>query len=113
MKHTENHRSGYVAIIGKPNAGKSTLMNRLLGNKVSITTHKPQTTRHQIIHDVVIVSYRMKNLGDFACFFAFSDGLKAKMRIGVLGTRVLRTLFFHNGIIVTQISRYRNENPAR
>ena len=49
MKHTENHRSGYVAIIGKPNAGKSTLMNRLLGNKVSITTHKPQTTRHQIL----------------------------------------------------------------
>lgn len=45
----QEHRSGYVAIIGKPNAGKSTLMNRLLGNKVSITTHKPQTTRHQII----------------------------------------------------------------
>ncbi|TYP92199.1 GTP-binding protein Era [Fodinibius salinus] len=49
MENTENHRSGYVAIIGKPNAGKSTLMNRLLGNKISITTHKPQTTRHQII----------------------------------------------------------------
>jgi len=43
------HKSGYVAIIGKPNAGKSTLMNRLLGSKISITTHKPQTTRHQII----------------------------------------------------------------
>lgn len=49
MKNFENHRSGYVAIIGKPNAGKSTLMNRLLGSKVSITTHKPQTTRHQIL----------------------------------------------------------------
>lgn len=44
-----NHKSGYVAIIGKPNAGKSTLMNSLLGSKISITTHKPQTTRHQII----------------------------------------------------------------
>jgi GTPase len=43
------HKSGYVAIIGKPNAGKSTLMNRILGTKISITTHKPQTTRHQVV----------------------------------------------------------------
>ncbi len=43
------HKSGYIAIIGKPNAGKSTLMNRILENKISITTHKPQTTRHQIL----------------------------------------------------------------
>lgn len=43
------HKSGYVAIIGNPNAGKSTLMNTLLGSRISITTPKPQTTRHQII----------------------------------------------------------------
>ena len=43
------HKSGYVAIIGKPNAGKSTLMNNILGAKISITTHKAQTTRHQIV----------------------------------------------------------------
>ncbi len=47
---TENlHKSGYAAIIGKPNAGKSTLMNRILGSKISITTHKAQTTRHQVV----------------------------------------------------------------
>lgn len=45
----KQHKSGYAAIIGKPNAGKSTLMNRILGSKISITTHKPQTTRHQVV----------------------------------------------------------------
>jgi GTPase len=42
------HKAGFVAIIGKPNAGKSTLMNALLGEKLSIVTPKAQTTRHRI-----------------------------------------------------------------
>ena len=42
-------KSGFVSIIGAPNAGKSTLLNRMLGQKISITSKKPQTTRNRII----------------------------------------------------------------
>ncbi|GLJ19129.1 hypothetical protein SUGI_0343580 [Cryptomeria japonica] len=54
-----DHRSGYVAVIGKPNVGKSTLMNQMIGQKLSIVTDKPQTTRHRILGLCSAPDYQM------------------------------------------------------
>jgi len=64
---TPGFKSGYVALIGKPNTGKSTLMNALIGEKVSITAHRPQTTRHQILG--------IKTTHGYQCIFVDTPGI--------------------------------------
>ncbi|KAI8542497.1 hypothetical protein RHMOL_Rhmol08G0142400 [Rhododendron molle] len=54
-----NHRSGYVAVLGKPNVGKSTLSNQMIGQKLSIVTDKAQTTRHRILGLCSTPEYQM------------------------------------------------------
>ncbi|MCD4710836.1 MAG: GTPase Era [Bacteroidales bacterium] len=62
-----NHKAGYVNIIGKPNVGKSTLMNALVGEKLSIITSRAQTTRHRI-HGIL-------NAPDYQVIFSDTPGI--------------------------------------
>lgn len=70
MSDKINSHCGFVAIIGRPNVGKSTLLNNILGQKVSITSHKPQTTRHRLLG--------IKTEGDNQFVFVDTPGLQEK-----------------------------------
>jgi len=66
-----NNKTGYIAIIGRPNVGKSTLLNRILGEKLCITSRKPQTTRHKILG--------IKTTGETQAIYVDTPGLHQKI----------------------------------
>ena len=71
-KNIKKHRAGFVNIIGNPNVGKSTLMNALVGEKLSIVTAKAQTTRHRIMGIV--------NGEDYQIVYSDTPGIDCKKK---------------------------------
>lgn len=91
---TEKFKSGFVTIIGRPNVGKSTLMNRLIGQKIAITSNKPQTTRNRIQ-----TVYTDKERGQI--IFLDTPGIhKAKNKLGEYMVKVAQRTFEEVDVIM-------------
>jgi len=84
MSEQMNFRAGFVSIIGKPNVGKSTLMNAFLGEKLSITTPKPQTTRQNLLGILSHDDYQIVFI-DTPGFLKPRYLLQEKMQTSILG----------------------------
>lgn len=79
----QTFKSGFVAIIGRPNVGKSTLLNKLMGKKISITSNKPQTTRNRILG--------IKTTATHQIIYADTPGIHHQHKGSILNQRMNRT----------------------
>lgn len=98
-KKEKEFRSGYVSIIGRPNVGKSTLMNAILGEKIAIVTPKPQTTRNKIIG--------IHNLPYSQIIFIDTPGIhKPKHRLGEAMIKTAREALSEVDIVLFMVEAY-------
>ncbi|MBB5438730.1 GTP-binding protein Era [Pedobacter sp. AK017] len=102
-----SHKAGFVSIIGKPNVGKSTLMNALVGEKLSIITPKAQTTRHRILGIVNEESYQIV-FSDTPGIIKPLYGLQDSMMNSVKGALTDADLI----LFVTDINEQHDENDV-
>ena len=108
MNEIMKQRCGYVAIVGRPNVGKSTLLNNILGMKLSITSRKPQTTRHQILG--------VKTTGDTQVIYVDTPGIHQRRGTAInkymnrAATSVLNDVDII--IFVVQVKQWTEEDQA-
>jgi GTP-binding protein Era len=102
-----SHRAGFVSIIGKPNAGKSTLMNVLVGEKMSIITPKAQTTRHRILGIVNSDNYQIV-FSDTPGVIKPGYALQESMMTQVEGSIIDADLI----LLVTDVNEKHDENDV-
>lgn len=101
-KSTKDFRSGYVSIIGRPNVGKSTLLNSILGEKIAIVTQKPQTTRNRVIG--------IKTLPDAQIIFMDTPGIhRPKHRLGETMVRTAMEALNEVDIILFMVEPHQPE----
>ena len=99
-----SHQAGFVTIIGKPNVGKSTLMNRLVGERLSIITPKPQTTRHSI--------YGILNEPNFQIIYTDTPGiLKPAYELQQSMMHALQNAVIDTDILLWLVDTYEKEIP--
>ncbi|MEW6002766.1 MAG: GTPase Era [Nitrospirota bacterium] len=102
----KNFRSGYVSIIGRPNVGKSTLLNSIIGEKVAIVTPKPQTTRNRIVG--------IKTLPEAQIIFIDTPGIhKPKHKLGEVMVKTAREALSEVDIILFMVEPHELKREDR